>query len=79
MPRTALNIRVESEQKLRLERLAARRKVSQATIVREAVQEYMDRHEAVPAARGAKAIWHRLTGGYYSGDGRRNRHDDIYM
>jgi len=78
MGKQALNTYLEPGQKLRLERIARRRKVSQATIVREAIEEYVRRHDADEPARSVDEAWVRLLGGYYSGNGRPNDHDDIY-
>jgi predicted transcriptional regulator len=78
MGKQALNTYLEPEQKLRLERIARRRKVSQATVVREAIAEYVLRHDPEEPARPIDDAWERLLGGYYRGDGRPNDHDDIY-
>jgi predicted transcriptional regulator len=78
MSKLTLNTYVEPEQKERLERLARRRKVSQATIVREAISEYVARHDSEGEHASATDAWERLFAGYYSGNGRRNDPDDIY-
>jgi len=78
MGKQALNTYLEPDQKARLERIARRRKVSQATIVREAIEEYVRRHDADEPARPVDEAWARLLAGYYSGSGRPNDHDDIY-
>ena len=78
MGKQALNTYLEPEQKLRLEQIASRRKVSQATVVREAIAEYVLRHHPEQPSRSAEEAWARLLGGYYDGDGRPNDHDDIY-
>jgi hypothetical protein len=77
MSKLTLNTYVEPEQKESLARIARRRRVSQATIVREAIAEYVSRHDATDMPAAADA-WRRLLGGYYSGSGRRNDPDDIY-
>jgi predicted transcriptional regulator len=78
MGKQALNTYVEPEQKERLERIAKRRKVSQATLVREAIAEYVLRHDVDTAERSPEEAWARLLDGYYSGSGEPNHHDDIY-
>ncbi|HEY4157811.1 MAG TPA: CopG family transcriptional regulator [Polyangiaceae bacterium] len=78
MGKRALNTYLEPRQKVRLERLARRRKTSQATVVREAIEEYLGRHAPEQKTRSVDAAWECLLGGYYSGDGNANDHDDIY-
>ena len=78
MGKQALNTYLEPEQKLRLERIARRRKVSQATVVREAITEYVVRHDPDEPGRPADEAWERMLGGYYAGAGKSNDHDDIY-
>ncbi|MEK6608798.1 MAG: hypothetical protein AABZ30_14150 [Myxococcota bacterium] len=78
MSKQALNTYLEPGQKTRLERIAKLRKVSQATVVREAVEAYVAAHDPEPAGRSVDEAWQRLCGGYYSGTGRPNDHDEIY-
>jgi predicted DNA-binding protein len=78
MSKRALNTYLEGWQKARLERIAERRKVSQATIVREAIEEYVARHDADAQQEPAQEIWARMLHGIYKGDGSANDHDDIY-
>lgn len=78
MGKQALNTYVEPEQKARLERIARRRRVSQATLVREAIAEYITRHDTEGTEVPAEDAWRRLLAGYYAGSGARNDHDDIY-
>jgi predicted transcriptional regulator len=78
MGKQALNTYLEPEQKVRLERVARMRKVSQATIVREAIEQYVNRLDSDQPNRSVVQAWTRLLGGYYAGDGRANDHDDIY-
>ncbi|MGB8298357.1 MAG: CopG family transcriptional regulator [Polyangia bacterium] len=78
MARQALNTYLEPQQKVSLERIARRRRVSQATVVREAIAEYVVRHEGESAGRPAAEAWAALLAGSYSGDGKRNDPDDIY-
>jgi predicted transcriptional regulator len=78
MGKQALNTYVEPEQKARLERIARRRRVSQATLVREAIQEYITRHDHEGVEPSVDDAWHRLAAGYYAGSGARNDHDDVY-
>ncbi len=78
MSKHALNTYLEPEQKTRLERMAARRKVSQATIVREAIDEYIRHHDLDASLAEPQEAWDRLLGGYFAGDGAANDHDDIY-
>lgn len=78
MAKQALNTYVEPEQKIRLERIARRRGVSQATLVREAIEEYVARHDSDGVEASADEAWGRLLRGYYAGSGARNDHDDIY-
>jgi predicted transcriptional regulator len=78
MGKQALYAYLEADQKARLERIARRRKVSQATIVREAIEEYVRRHDAEEPARSVDEAWVRLLGGYYASNGKPNDHDDIY-
>jgi hypothetical protein len=52
--------------------------VSQATLVREAIAEYVLRHDVDTAERSPEEAWARLLDGYYSGSGEPNDHDDIY-
>jgi predicted transcriptional regulator len=78
MGKQALNTYLDPGQKQGLERIARRRKVSQAAIVREAVDEYVRRHDSDQPTRSVEDAWAGLLGGYYSGDGRRNDHNDIY-
>jgi predicted DNA-binding protein len=78
MSKTALNTYLEPEQKLRLEKIAKRRGVSQATVVREAIDEYVERHDADVPRRPAAQAWEAIWSGVYDGDGTPNDHDDIY-
>jgi predicted transcriptional regulator len=78
MGKQALNTYVEPEQKAGLERIARRRQVSQATLVREAIAEYITRHDSEGPATSVDDAWRRLLAGYYVGSGARNDHDDIY-
>jgi hypothetical protein len=78
MGKQALNTYLEPEQQLRLERVARLRKVSQATVVREAIEQYLNQHDSGEPNRSVVHAWSRLLGGYYAGDGRANDHDDIY-
>lgn len=79
MARQALNTYLEPEQKQRLERMAQRRGVPQAVLVREAIVAYLERDDPSASSIPAEEAWERLLGGYYDGDGRRNDHDDIYQ
>lgn len=79
MGKQALNTYVEAEQKARLERIARRRRVSQATLVREAIEEYVARHDQEGPEPSVEEAWQRLLGGYYAGSGARNDHDDVYL
>jgi predicted transcriptional regulator len=78
MSKHALNTYLEPWQKARLERIAERRKVSQATIVREAIEEYVARHDTEAQQVPAPELWARLLHGAYEGEGSVNEHDDIY-
>jgi predicted transcriptional regulator len=78
MGKQALNTYVEPEQKARLERIAKRRHVSQATLVREAIEEYVARHDQEGREPSVDDAWRGLLAGYYAGPGTRNDHDDIY-
>jgi Ribbon-helix-helix protein, copG family len=78
MSKHALNTYLEPWQKARLERIAERRKVSQATIVREAIEEYVARHDGGAQEEPAPELWTRVLGGLYEGSGSANDHDDIY-
>lgn len=78
MSKHALNTYLEPEQKVRLERIARRRNVSQATIVREAIQAYVGQHDPDTSTEPSEAIWQRLFAGGYDGPGTPNDHDDIY-
>jgi predicted transcriptional regulator len=78
MAKQALNTYLEPEQKVGLERIARRRGVSQATVVREAIAEYVVHHSEEFQARPVAEAWAALLGGSYSGDGKRNDPDDIY-
>jgi predicted DNA-binding protein len=78
MSKHALNTYLEPWQKARLERIAERRKVSQATIVREAIEEYVARHDAEAQQVPAQELWARMFHGVYEGHGAANDHDDIY-
>jgi predicted DNA-binding protein len=78
MGKQALNTYLEPEQKARLERIAKRRRVSQATLVREAIGDYITRHDHEGPEPSIDDAWRRLLTGYYAGSGARNDHDDIY-
>jgi predicted transcriptional regulator len=78
MGKQALNTYVEPYQKARLERIARRRRVSQATLVREAIAEFIARHDAEGPEGSVEDAWGRMLGGYYSGSGAPNDPDDIY-
>jgi hypothetical protein len=78
MAKHALNTYLEPWQKARLERIAAHRRVSQATIVREAIEEYVGRHDPDAQPEPAHELWARVLQGVYDGDGSVNDHDDIY-
>lgn len=78
MARQALNTYLEPRQKVSLERIARRRRVSQASVVREAIAEYVVRHEGEYADRPVAEAWGALLAGSYDGDGKRNDPDDIY-
>lgn len=78
MGKQALNTYLEPDQKVRLERIARRRKVSQATVVREAIAEYVSRYDSDVPGPSVEDAWKRLRDGYYAGDGTPNDHDDIY-
>jgi predicted DNA-binding protein len=78
MAKHVLNTYLEPWQKARLERIAAQRKVSQATIVREAIEEYVGRHDPDARPEPAQQLWERVLDGVYDGDGSANHHDDIY-
>ena len=78
MGKQALNTYLEPDQKLQLERIARARKVSQATVVREAIAQYVSMHGPDEPTRTAAQARTRLLGGYYAGDRRANDHDDIY-
>jgi hypothetical protein len=78
MGKQALNTYLDLDQKLRLERIARMRKVSQATVVREAIEQYVSLHDSDEPNRPVLQAWTRLLGGYYTGHGRANDHDDIY-
>ena len=78
MQKVALNTYLEADQKARLEELARSRGVSQATLVREAIGEYVARRQTGPGGEPPEAVWGRLLSGYYAGDGTPNDHDDIY-
>jgi len=77
MQKVALNTYLEAEQKAQLEEIAAGRGVSQATVVREAIAEYVARRHPRSAVDSGVG-WERLLGGYYDGNGQPNDHDDIY-
>ncbi len=78
MQKVALNTYLEADQKVRLEELAASRGVSQATLVREAIAEYVARRHVGVDDEPPEAAWGRVLSGYYAGDGTPNDHDDIY-
>jgi len=78
MAKQALNTYLDPGQKAGLERIARRRGVSQATVVREAVAEYVVHHGGEAAARPVADAWAALLAGVYEGDGKRNDPDDIY-
>ncbi len=78
MQKVALNTYLEADQKTRLEEIAASRGVSQATLVREAIAEYVARRHPRAGGESPAAAWGRLLSGYYEGDGTPNDHDDIY-
>jgi predicted transcriptional regulator len=78
MGKTALNTYLEPGQKDRLERIAKRKGVSQAAVVREAIDEYVARHDTDAAPVDPAKAWEALLGGVYDGDGTANDHDDIY-
>ena len=78
MARQALNTYLEPHQKASLERIARRKRVSQAAVVREAIAEYVVRHDGEHTGRSAADAWAALLGGSYDGDGTRNDPDDIY-
>jgi len=78
MARQALNTYLEPQQKVSLERIARQRRVSQATVVRDAITEYVVRHEGEYASRPVAEAWAELLAGSYDGDGKRNDPDDIY-
>jgi predicted transcriptional regulator len=78
MARQALNTYLEPDQKATLERIARRKRVSQATVVREAIAEYVVRHDGEPTRGSVADAWAALLGGSYDGNGKRNDPDDIY-
>jgi predicted transcriptional regulator len=78
MAKQALNTYLEPLQKVSLERIARRRQVSQAAVVREAIAEYVVRHDGEYADRPVAEAWVALLAGSYDGDGKRNNPDDIY-
>jgi predicted transcriptional regulator len=78
MAKQALNTYLEPHQKGSLERIARRRRVSQATVVREAIAEYVVRHDGEHAGQSVTETWNALLAGSYDGDGKRNDPDDIY-
>jgi predicted transcriptional regulator len=78
MGKQALHTYVDPEQKRRIERIARRRRISLATIIREAIGEYIARHDMQGVEGAADEAWARLLDGYYDGSGARNAADDIY-
>jgi predicted transcriptional regulator len=78
MAKQALNTYLEPHQKARLERIARRRRVSQATLVREAIADFIARHDAEGPEVPVEEAWSRMLAGYYVGSGARNDADDIY-